>query len=303
MEKYFKTLDDKFKDSSLESSLNHGVELAGKNVQDLYVLTERLNQDIENQQIKFTDNKKEMVSKQKNKLNYLAEICEEAELPLTESFKMLELLKGTKPSVQQKEYIRVLNESLDEVDEKLKQAYDYSKLEVGEFMPEFVDFNLTNMLVDIFEHYQIKAFGKGIDLNLIIEEKLWDSYKSDPLRVGQLLNGILSNAIEFTDNGSIDFIVEQAKHFGTMSEIKFIVRDTGNGVKMDKMSKIFQQVKLKYSNTIANREKEMAKSNFNVVSKIAQYMGGELKIESSGYQGGVQFALILPFEISSVQTY
>ncbi len=296
MDKYFKFLDDKFKD---QSSINHGVKLENKDLESLYVLTEKLNQDIENQQIEFANNKKQIVNKQKAKLHYLANICVDAKTPLQETFTMLELLKGSNPTDDQLKYLNILKTSLESIENKLQQATDYSKVETGDFSHDFADFNLNTVLSELYEYYKLKALRNGVQLNFIMEEKLWPSYKSDPFRVGQILHGILNNAIDFTDNGSIDFVVEQAQHFGTMSEIRFIVRDTGNGVKMDKMSRLFQQVKLKYSSCIANSEKEMEKSDFNIITKIAQYMGGDLTIESSGYQGGVQFVLTLPLEISN----
>lgn len=296
MDKYFKFLDDKFKD---QSSINHGVKLENKDLESLYILTEKLNQDIANQKIEFANNKKQIVNKQKAKLNYLANICIDAKKPLQETFTMLELLKGTRPTDDQLKYLNILKTSLESIDAKLQQATDYSEVETGEFSQEFKNFNLNSLLNELYEYYKLKALRNGIKLNFVMEEKLWPSYKSDSFRIGQILHGILDNAIDFTDNGSIDFIVEQIQHFGTMSEIRFIVRDTGNGVKMDKMSRLFQQVKLKYSSILINSEKEMEKSDFNIITKIAQYMGGDLKIESSGYHGGIQFVLVLPLEITN----
>lgn len=296
MDKYFKFLDDKFKD---EPTINHGVQLNNEDVEDLYVLTQKLNQDIENQKIEFANDKKSIVSKQRSKLVYLSKLCNDAKTPLVQAYDIIELLKGTKLTDDQIKYLNILKSSVEDIDNKIKQATDYTKVETGEFVQDFVDFNLNSLLKTTYDYYKLKALKNDVTLNFIMEEKLWPSYKSDPNRISQILNDMLDNAIGFTDNGEIDLIVEQSQHFGTMSEIKFIIRDTGNGLKMDKMSKLFQQVKLKYSSTIANSEKQMEKSNFNIVSKIAQYMGGELKIESSGYQGGVQFSLTLPMEISN----
>lgn len=296
MDKYFKFLDDKFKD---EQTINHGVKLNNDDLEELYVLTEKLNQDIENQKIAFAEDKKGIVGKQRAKLIYLAKLCNDAKQPLMQVNYIIELLKGTALTDNQLKYLNILKSSVEDIDNKIEQATDYSKVETGGFMQEFIDFNLTSLLNNTYDYYKLKALRNDIRLNFVMEERLWPSYRSDPNRIGQILNEMLNNAIGFTDNGEIDFIVEQAQHFGTMSEIKFIIRDTGNGLKMDKMSKLFQQVKLKYSNIIANSEKQMEKSNFNIISKIAQYMGGELKIESSGYQGGVQFVLTIPLEISN----
>lgn len=296
MDKYFKFLDDKFKD---EQTINHGVKLNNDDLEELYVLTEKLNQDIENQKIAFAEDKKGIVGKQRAKLIYLAKLCNDAKQPLMQANDIIELLKGTALTDNQLKYLNILKSSVEDIDNKIEQATDYSKVETGGFMQEFIDFNLTSLLNSTYDYYKLKALRNDIRLNFVMEERLWPSYRSDPNRIGQILNEMLNNAIGFTDNGEIDFIVEQAQHFGTMSEIKFIIRDTGNGLKMDKMSKLFQQVKLKYSNIIANSEKQMEKSNFNIISKIAQYMGGELKIESSGYQGGVQFVLTIPLEISN----
>jgi two-component system, sensor histidine kinase len=297
MDKYFKHLDDKFKDTNHIAALNN-INLNNLNLEELYNLTLKLSDEIESQKIDFYKDKKSIVNKHKEKLNYLAQICKDTKQPILKTFNMLELLKGTKLDDMQIKYINILQTSLEEIESNLEKTTDYTKVETGNFMPAFVDFNLSYLIKETYDYYKLKALTKDVKVNLINEVKNFGSYKSDPYRINQVLYGILDNAINFTDSGKIDFIIEESQHFGTMAEIKFIIRDTGTGLKMDKMSKLFQQVKMKYATSLVNSEKEMEKSNFNIITKIAQYMGGDLKIESSGYQGGVQFVFSIPLEVS-----
>lgn len=296
MENYFKLLDDKFKDDTVT---NHGVTSNVKDLESMYILTEKLNQDIQNQQITFTSEKSKLINQHKDQLVYVSEICSDARTPISEMFNMIDILKQSKLDSDQVRYLNILRTSLDFVAQRVQQANDYTKIESGEFAPSFVKFNLQGILFETYEFFKLRAQKKGVDLNLVIPENFWRFYKSDPFRVTQIINGLLENAINFSEHGHIDFIIEQSNRFGTMVELKFIVKDSGSGVKLDKFSKIFQQVKMKYSTNIVNETHEMDKSGFNTITKMARYMGGDVKIESSGYQNGVQFTLTLPLEVGN----
>jgi len=299
MEKYFKLLDEKFKNQDTKGMKNRSSPGNLEDVQSLYVMTEKLNQDIQNQQIAFNNDKKQMIAKQKEKLMYLADIYSDAKAPIKEMGTMLDLLKESDLSNDQVRYLTILKSSLDFVESRIQQAYDFSKVESGEFEPEFAKFNLYSLLFETYEYFKLKFQKNNCDLTLVIPDKFWHFYKSDSFRISQILNSLLSNAIEFTHYGNIDFIVEQSQRFGTMVELKFIIRDTGNGMKLDRFSHLFQQVRVKYASNISNEGNQMKKDDFNTIIKMARYMGGDVKIESSGYQSGIQFTVSLPLEIAN----
>ncbi|HAG52665.1 MAG TPA: hypothetical protein DCL21_02650 [Alphaproteobacteria bacterium] len=299
MEKYFKFLDDKFKNQDTDTQKNNGTSVDLQDVQSLYVMTEKLNQDIQIQKISFANEKKQLVANHKEHLMYLSDVFSDAKAPIKEMSTMIDLLKESDLTQDQVRYLNILKSSLAFVEGRLQQASDFSKVESGEFEAEFAKFNLQNLLFETYEYFKLKAQKNNADLTLVIPDEFWHFYKSDSFRISQILNSLLVNAIEFSHYGNIDFIVEQTQRFGTMVELKFIIRDTGNGVQLDKFSKLFQQVKVKYANSISNGGNEMDKSNFNTIIKMARYMGGDVKIESSGYQSGIQFTVSLPLEITN----
>ncbi len=300
MSNYFKILDDKFKNQEPQTIVQTKQNSSELNdVQSLYVLTEKLNQDIQNQKMSYDKEKKKLIDDQKEKLMYLSQLYSEAKLPLDEMFTMIDMLKESNLSADQVRYLNILRTSLDFVSTRVQQANDFSQVESGDFHPEFAKFNMQNIIFETYEYFKLKAQDKSGNLTLVMPDNFWQFYKSDSFRIGQLLNRVLTNAIEFSHYGDIDFIVETSKRFGTMVELKFIIKDIGNGLKMDKFSKIFQQVKVKYGSNIVNQTHEMEKSDFNVIAKIARYMGGELKIESGDYQGGIQFTITLPLEVAN----
>jgi|TARA_Y100001960_G_C14739519_1_gene862178 signal transduction histidine kinase len=296
MENYFKSLSEKFEDKTVT---NHGVTSKVKDLESMYILTEKLNQDIQSQKLEFLNEKTKLINQHNEQLAYLSQIYADARSPLSEMFNMIDLLKQSNLSADQVRYLNILRTSIEFVAQRVQQANDFTKIESGEFAPKFVRFNLQGILFETYEYFKLRALKKGIDLNLVIPENFWRFYKSDPFRVTQILNSLLENSINFSQEGEIDFIIEQTNRFGTMVELKFVIKDTGNGVKLDKFNKLFQQVKMKYSTNIANETKELDKASFNTITKMARYMGGDVKIESSGYQNGVQFTLTLPLEVAS----
>ena len=79
---------------------------------------------------------------------------------------------------------------------------------------------------------------KGIRLNLVIKEGINDSYSFDETKLSQILGNLISNAIKFTDSGSVDIIVERKQILGNIDQLNFSVIDTGEGISKKHLSSI-----------------------------------------------------------------
>lgn len=161
-----------------------------------------------------------------------------------------------------------------------------------DFQSDFKVFRLQYLLEDLFYHYRHLASEKGIDCFLVLPDNLKKAYKADPVKIEYILSSLLAYCVEFTQKGRVDIAAMQHKSFGTVSEIKFIIEDTGSGIKLE--SKAAQKQQEAKSSLQVLNSKEL-----NKVFKMLEYIGGRIGVESSGYQNGVKFSVIIPFELAS----
>lgn len=298
MTNYFKILDDKFKN---QESINISPKTTKSNeleeFETFFIFVEKLKQDLENQKIKYRYERQLLVKEQKLKMSELLKFNEKAESSLSDISSNLEKLKKSELSENFTDEIKGIEDSLKDIKKNIKSSVDYSKVESGNFKPNFENFNLKHLIFKIHDNMKAQAELKDASLMLIMHDNLWQMYKADEYRIEQVITSIIKNAIDFSNYGNIELEIEQTKRFGSMAEVKFTVRDIGNGVRNDKFSKIFQQVKVKYASNITNDKNEMEKSDFNFIAKLCRYMGGDLKIKSSGFKEGIEFSITLPLEV------
>lgn len=116
---------------------------------------------------------------------------------------------------------------------------DYSKMEKKELKLEFKPFDLFKLLEEIQTNMSVRAKDKNLDFNFEKAADLPEVLLGDLSRTRQILNHILDNAIKFTAKGSVTFNVGGQKQEGNIFRLKVSVRDTGVGIKKEKLSRIF----------------------------------------------------------------
>ncbi|HEY9698389.1 MAG TPA: ATP-binding protein [Trichocoleus sp.] len=176
----------------------------------------------------------------------------------------------------------------------INDVLDLAKIEARkvELYPQ--DFHFPNFLTSTAEICRIKAEQKEIDFIYTISEHLPIAVHVDDKRLRQVLLNLLSNALKFTETGSVTFNVEITDAFlaASLTRIRFSVKDTGVGVPPEELEKIF----LPFEQTGSREQKQEGTGlGLAISQQIVQMMGGEIQVKSVLGQGSAfWFELDLP---------
>ncbi|MCL2224016.1 MAG: ATP-binding protein [Defluviitaleaceae bacterium] len=164
----------------------------------------------------------------------------------------------------------------------INDILDLAELESGkmEIMPEKYD--TAAMINDITQFNLLKMGEKELDLIVKVPETLPASLCGDELRIRQVLNNMLSNAINFTQQGSVTFEIDfKTRNYG--GAIIFRIKDTGQGMSREQLIALHEQNSI--FNRVENRTTEGAGMGISLSVKIVEMMDGMIDVESEPGEG------------------
>ena len=233
--------------------------------------------------------------KQANKAKsaFLANMSHEIRTPLNGILGMTEILSDSKLSAVQKDYLSTINASSQTLLMLINDILDLSKIESGHLEIAPHTCALKEIVFDTAALIAPKAQQKGIGLVVDLDTSLPDYIKADEQKVRQVLMNLASNAIKFTDTGSITFTAKQISQSPTHTEVFFSVKDTGIGIDNDKQAHIFEEFKQETSHT--SSQYGGTGLGLAISAKIVEMMGGEIQLDSQKHVGS-NFSFTLSFQ-------
>jgi signal transduction histidine kinase/DNA-binding response OmpR family regulator len=209
---------------------------------------------------------------------FLANMSHELRTPFQGVLGMLSLLRESGLNARQVDYVRTASESADHLLVILNDILDMSKLESGtlQLNPQPVD--LRRLMADIESLMRPQAAAKGLAWHATVERGLPARVLADATRVRQVLFNLTSNALKFSDAGSV---MLDAKQRG--DQLTFSVADTGIGMDQAALDRLFQR--FSQADQTPSRRHGGAGLGLEISRNLARLMGGDIEVTSRPGEG------------------
>ena len=222
----------------------------------------------------------------RSKSMLMATVTHDLQTPLGSIIGFHDLIKKLGVTPKQSHYLANIKESANYILKLVNDLLDFSKLENNRISIEKTNFNIKSVIEATCRSLEPMAFDKNIELNWDVEDELDANFVSDPYRIKQILTNLISNAIKFTHEGSVEVI---AKTEG--GAILISVLDTGIGIAPQNHDAVFKE----FTQAHSGIEKKFGGTGLGLTisKKIAELLGGTIILESTEGQGSI-FTISLP---------
>ncbi|TNE62382.1 MAG: response regulator [Alphaproteobacteria bacterium] len=218
---------------------------------------------------------------------FLANTSHELRTPLTGVLGMLEVLSLSGLSREQREAVDAAQFSAQTLLAVINDVLDLARMDAGKLELKIQPFNPVELVVTVAGLLEPRADEKHLNLELQMPKRQIPTLMGDPIRIGQILFNFLSNAIKFTDTGTVT-VQLQAVGDGDLCHMRLGVRDTGVGFDQAEKDRLFER--FFQADGSASRMQGGTGLGLAICRELADLMGGEIEAESSP-GAGADFSL------------
>jgi PAS domain S-box-containing protein len=224
----------------------------------------------------------EAMAANRAKSSFLANMSQELRTPLNVVIGLTDLtLEDNMPAHMRENLVKISNAGTTLLS-IVNDILDFSKIESGKLTLASVEYYMSSILNDIITLVLTRLGEKPISFKLNIKDDLPNKLYGDDLRVKQILTNLLTNAIKYTREGSIELSVRCMREGGTVW-MDAAVSDTGMGIPKDDIKNLFLDYYQVTAN--ANRNIEGTGLGLPITKRLVEMMGGEISVESEHGKG------------------
>lgn len=227
----------------------------------------------------------------KSKSEFLSNMSHEIRTPINAVLGMNEMILRESKDSNVQEYASNVASAGKMLLSLVNDILDFSKIESGRMDIIPVEYKLSAMIYDLCNIIKPKADEKELKLRLQVDENIPNFLNGDEVRIRQILTNILTNAVKYTDYGTVTFIVEYESVDEKNIILKFSVKDTGRGIKGADITHLFDS--FQRMDERANRNIEGTGLGLSITKRFVDMMDGTLDVEST-YGAGSTFTVALP---------
>ncbi|MCW8832596.1 MAG: response regulator, partial [Colwellia sp.] len=171
---------------------------------------------------------------------FLANMSHELRTPLNGVIGFTRQVLKTPLSDPQRDYLQTIDRSANNLLAIINDILDFSKLDAGKMVIESIPFSLREAIEDSLVLLAPSAHKKNIELSINIDASIPDSLLGDAMRIKQIMSNLISNAIKFTQQGSVVIDITHKNIAAKRTAIKITVTDTGIGMNSEQQQTIFK---------------------------------------------------------------
>lgn len=229
--------------------------------------------------------------------SFLATMSHEIRTPIGGLMGMLELLGYTPLNSDQRETVQAAMDSGQSLLRIVNDILDWSKIEAGKLELAPQPTSIAQLVSGVVNTYARVASAKSLILEQRIDARLSPAHLVDPLRLSQVLNNFVSNALKFTPKGQIEVSAELLGQQDGAEQVRFSVKDTGIGITKDVQKHLFQN----YSQGSADTARMYGGTGLglSICRSLADMMDGQIELESTPGMGST-FSITLTLPVSSM---
>lgn len=232
---------------------------------------------------------------------FIANTSHEIRTPIQTILTVMDLLEDTALDAEQAEYTRQIRFGASAILALVNDILDFSKLELGKMVFESEPFNLIDVVENTIDLISMEAHKKGLEVIVDVDTTLPEFIIGDSNRLRQVILNLVKNAVKFTNEGSVSFIVSLSA-FQVDDDVSninkpailFEIKDTGIGIVAEKKEKLFDYFYQAEANTA--RKYGGTGLGLPICKNIVEAMGGKIRIKDNHPLGSVFY-----FKIPIVQ--
>lgn len=217
------------------------------------------------------------------KTEFLANMSHEIRTPIGAILGFTDLLKNSENTTEENSsYMGIVERNSQQLLRLIDDILDLSKVEAGKMGIEQVEFSLSDLIADFASVMKLKAAERGIEFVLTLESKIPARIGSDPVRLKQIINNLVGNALKFTEKGFVELSLSYDEPV-----LRFTVRDTGVGISDEQRNKLFKA----FAQADSSTTRKFGGTGLGLIlsRRLAEALGGSLELTASAPGAGSKF--------------
>ncbi len=214
----------------------------------------------------------------RTKSDFLANMSHEIRTPMNAVIGLAHLALKTQLTSKQRDYLSKIHNAGTSLLGIINDILDFSKIEAGRLDIERTELDLDKVMSGVTTLVGQKAHDKGLELLVGVAADVPNDLVGDPLRLGQVITNLVSNAVKFTDRGEVRVRVTAVEKTGEKVKLRFSVEDTGMGMTREQSARLFQP--FTQADTSTTRKHGGTGLGLTISKRIVELMGGQIGLES-----------------------